>query len=157
MREGGVLGSSLSCEIIAKPTGKIITDVAVLLIHIDKNAVAVMNPKIILLLFTPTWLMMFRAILLCSFHFWIAIAKIKLPINKKTYLCPNAAVVVFISKPPERGKIIIGNKELGTYFPNIRDRIQYTENSETKVARIISINTSRGNNPILHTVIAKPQ
>jgi len=54
-------------------------------------------------------------------------------------------------------KIIFGNKELGTYFPNIRDRIQYTENSETKVARIISINTSRGNNPILHTVIAKPQ
>jgi len=26
-----------------------------------------------------------------------------------------------------------------------------------KVARIISINTSRGDNPILHTVIAKPQ
>ena len=54
-------------------------------------------------------------------------------------------------------KFIFGNKELGTYFPNIRDRIQYTENGETKVARIISINTSRGNNPILHTVIAKPQ
>ena len=54
-------------------------------------------------------------------------------------------------------KIIFGNKELGTYFPNIRDRIQYTENGQTKVARIISINTSRGNDPILHTVIAKPQ
>ncbi len=65
----GVLGSSLSCEIIAKPTGKIITDVAVLLIHMDKNAVAIMNPKIILLLFTPTRLMILRAILLCNFHF----------------------------------------------------------------------------------------
>ena len=55
---------------------------------------------------------MLRAILLCSFHFWIAIARIKLPINRKTYLCPNAAVVVFISNPPERGKIIIGSNEV---------------------------------------------
>ena len=54
-------------------------------------------------------------------------------------------------------KIIFGNKELGTYYPKVKDRIQYTENGVNKVARIISINTSRGDNPILHTVIAKPQ
>ena len=54
-------------------------------------------------------------------------------------------------------KIIFGNKELGTYYPKVKDSIRYTEDGAEKVARIISINTSRGNNPILHTVIAKPQ
>jgi len=54
-------------------------------------------------------------------------------------------------------KIIFGNKELGTYYPKIKDRIQYAEDGVNKVARIISINTSRGDNPILHTVIARPQ
>ena len=50
-------------------------------------------------------------------------------------------------------KIIFGNKELGTYYPKVKDNIQYAEDGVNKVGRIISINTSRGNNPILHTVI----
>ena len=54
-------------------------------------------------------------------------------------------------------KIIFGNKELGTYYPKVKDRIQYEAEGVNKVARIISINTSRGDNPILHTVIARPQ
>ena len=54
-------------------------------------------------------------------------------------------------------RIIFGNKELGTYYPKVKDSIQYAEDGVNKVARIISINTSRGNNPILHTVIARPQ
>ena len=54
-------------------------------------------------------------------------------------------------------KIIFGNKELGTYYPKVKDRIQYPEDGVNKVARIISINTSRGDNPILHTVIARKQ
>ena len=54
-------------------------------------------------------------------------------------------------------KIIFGNKELGTYYPKIKDSIQYAEDGVNKVARIISINTSRGNNPILHTVVARKQ
>ena len=54
-------------------------------------------------------------------------------------------------------KIIFGNKELGTYYPKVKDRIQYAEDGVNKVARIISINTSRGDNPKLHTVIARPQ
>jgi len=54
-------------------------------------------------------------------------------------------------------KIIFGNDELGTYYPKVKDRIQYAEDGVNKVARIISINTSRGDNPILHTVIARPQ
>ena len=54
-------------------------------------------------------------------------------------------------------KVIFGNDELGTYYPKVKDRIQYAEDGVNKVARIISINTSRGDNPILHTVIVRPQ
>ena len=54
-------------------------------------------------------------------------------------------------------KIIFGNKELGTYYPKVKDSIQYAEDGVNKVGRIISINTSRGDSPILHTVIVRPQ
>ena len=54
-------------------------------------------------------------------------------------------------------RIIFGNKELGTYYPKVKDSIQYAEDGVNKVARIISINTSRGDIPILHTVIARKQ
>ena len=54
-------------------------------------------------------------------------------------------------------KIIFGNDELGSYYPKVKDRIQYAEDGVNKVGRIISINTSRGEDPILHTVIVRPQ
>jgi len=54
-------------------------------------------------------------------------------------------------------KVIIGNAELGAYTPSIRDRIQYTENSTTKTGRIINTKTARGANPILHTILLRPQ
>ena len=54
-------------------------------------------------------------------------------------------------------KFIFGNKELGSYYPKVKDRIQYAEDGVNKVARIISVNTSRGNSPILHTAIVRPQ
>ena len=54
-------------------------------------------------------------------------------------------------------KIIFGNKELGSYYPKVKDRIQYAEDGVNKVGRIISVNTSRGNSPILHTAIVRPQ
>tara|TARA_B000000609_G_C24135376_1_gene327966 strand:- start:587 stop:964 length:378 start_codon:yes stop_codon:yes gene_type:complete len=54
-------------------------------------------------------------------------------------------------------QIIFGNKELGDYFPNSRDRIQYTEAGTTKVARIVDVKTQRGDSPILHTVLGRPQ
>ena len=54
-------------------------------------------------------------------------------------------------------RIIFGNKELGTYYPKVKDSIQYAEDGVNKVARIISVSTSRGNNPILHTAIVRPQ
>lgn len=54
-------------------------------------------------------------------------------------------------------KVIIGSAELGAYSPSVRDRIQYTENSTTKTGRIISCKTSRGENPIVHTILLRPQ
>ena len=54
-------------------------------------------------------------------------------------------------------KVIIGNKELGDYYPTVRDRIQYTEAGSTKTARIVEVMTSRGDKPILHTLVARPQ
>lgn len=54
-------------------------------------------------------------------------------------------------------KIIIGNAELNPAYPSIRDRIQYTENAVTKVGRIISIKTYRGDSPVLHTLLVRPQ
>ena len=54
-------------------------------------------------------------------------------------------------------KIIIGNAELGNYFPNIRDRIEYDEGGTTRVARIIDVDTYRGEQAILHNIVARPQ
>ncbi len=54
-------------------------------------------------------------------------------------------------------KFLFGAGELGTYYPSQADRIQYPQAGETREAKIISIETKRGDNPILHTVIARPQ
>ncbi len=54
-------------------------------------------------------------------------------------------------------KIIFGNEELGDYIPTIRDRIQYQDAGTTKVARIIDVNSYRGERPVLHILIARPQ
>lgn len=54
-------------------------------------------------------------------------------------------------------KIIIGHAELGDYYPNIRDTIQYTEAGTTKTARIIRVRTYRGDGPLLHTLLVRPQ
>lgn len=54
-------------------------------------------------------------------------------------------------------KVIIGNAELGAYSPSVRDRIQYTENGTTRTGRIISCKTSRGENPIVHSILLRPQ
>ena len=53
---------SFICLIIAIPIGNIITAVAVFEIHIDKNAVAIIKPKINLLISVPIKLIMVSAI-----------------------------------------------------------------------------------------------
>ena len=59
--------------------GNIITAVALLEIHIDINAVAIIKPSIIFTILVPIKLIIFKAILLCKFHFSIAIAIINPP------------------------------------------------------------------------------
>ena len=54
-------------------------------------------------------------------------------------------------------KVIIGTSELGTYYPTEADRIQYTQAGVTREAKILNINTYRGDAPVLHIVIARPQ
>jgi len=54
-------------------------------------------------------------------------------------------------------KIIIGTSELGTYYPTEADRIQYTQAGVTREAKIISITSYRGDSPVMHVLIARPQ
>jgi hypothetical protein len=54
-------------------------------------------------------------------------------------------------------KVIIGTAELGTYYPTEADRIRYLQAGVTREAKIIAITTYRGDNPVLHTLIARPQ
>ena len=54
-------------------------------------------------------------------------------------------------------KILIGTSELGDYYPTEADRVQYQQAGATREAKIISILTYRGDNPVYHTLIARPQ
>lgn len=54
-------------------------------------------------------------------------------------------------------KVIIGVGELGTYYPTEADRIQYQQDGTTREAKIIAITTYRGDNPVYHSLIVRPQ
>jgi len=54
-------------------------------------------------------------------------------------------------------KVILGTTELGTYYPSEADRIKYTQDGATREAKIISITTYRGDNPVYHSLIVRPQ
>lgn len=54
-------------------------------------------------------------------------------------------------------KVIIGNTELGSYYPSELDRLQYTQDGVTREAKILNVTSYRGDSPILHTIIARPQ
>jgi len=54
-------------------------------------------------------------------------------------------------------KVIIGTSELGTYYPTEADRIQYTQAGVTREAKIVAITSYRGDNPVMHTLIVRPQ
>ncbi len=54
-------------------------------------------------------------------------------------------------------KVIIGTAELGTYYPTEADRIQYIQAGVVREAKIISITSYRGDNPVMHSFIARPQ
>lgn len=54
-------------------------------------------------------------------------------------------------------KLLCGNAELGDYIPNIRDHLEYTQGGTTQSARIINVKTIRGDFPILHALLLRPQ
>ena len=54
-------------------------------------------------------------------------------------------------------KVVIGANELGDYYPTEADRIQYPQAGATREAKIIRIQTARGDKPIFHTLIVRPQ
>ena len=54
-------------------------------------------------------------------------------------------------------KIIIGANELGDYYPTEADRVQYPQAGVTREGKIINIQTARGDKPIFHTLIVRPQ
>ena len=54
-------------------------------------------------------------------------------------------------------KIVIGASELGDYYPTEADRLQYPQAGATREGKIINIQTARGDKPIFHTLIVRPQ
>ena len=54
-------------------------------------------------------------------------------------------------------KIVIGASELGDYYPTEADRVQYPQAGATREAKIVNVKTARGDNPIFHTLIVRPQ
>ena len=54
-------------------------------------------------------------------------------------------------------KIGIGANELCDYYPTEADRVQYPQAGATREGKIININTARGDKPIFHTLIVRPQ
>ena len=54
-------------------------------------------------------------------------------------------------------KMVIGSEELGDYYPTEADRVQYPQAGATREGKIIYIKTARGDKPIFHTLIVRPQ
>lgn len=52
-------------------------------------------------------------------------------------------------------KILIAASSLGSYYPRITDSIKYSQDGKTRTAKIIMINSYRGDSPIMHSVIAR--
>ena len=53
--------------------------------------------------------------------------------------------------------ILIGNEELGTYFPTEADRIRYPQAGVTREGKILSVSSYRGDNPLFHQLTVRPQ
>jgi hypothetical protein len=54
-------------------------------------------------------------------------------------------------------KVIIGTAELGNYYPKASDRMQYPQAGATREGKVLNVSTARGDNPIFHTLIVRPQ
>jgi hypothetical protein len=52
-------------------------------------------------------------------------------------------------------KILIAASSLGSYYPRVTDSIKYSQDGKTRTAKIVAINSYRGDSPIMHSVIAR--
>ena len=97
-------------SITERAIGSIITVVAVLLSHILRNPVEIINPKIILLGVLPVSLIIFKAILLCEPIFSIAVAKMNPPKKRKITGLPYGEEAFLTSEMPKSGKKRMGKR-----------------------------------------------
>ncbi len=97
------------CSTTAMATGVIMTQVAVLLIHMDSNAVASMKPSTRRFGLLPTRMMTLSAIRRCRFHFCIATAIRKPPIKRNRISLPYDSVVSPVGRISNRGNRKIGS------------------------------------------------
>lgn len=98
--------------ITARPMGIIITVVAVLEIHMDKNAVAIINPRMRRFGVSPMTAMITRAILLWRCHRCMAKAMKNPPMNRKMRGLAYGAAAVFASEICKRGKNATGRRDV---------------------------------------------
>ena len=54
-------------------------------------------------------------------------------------------------------KITVSGDDLNSYYPTQADRIRYTQGGVTREAKILNVTTYRGEDPLLHIIIARPQ
>jgi hypothetical protein len=52
-------------------------------------------------------------------------------------------------------KILIAASSLSGYFPQTTDSVRYTQNGAQRTAKIIGIESYRGDNAIMHSVVAR--
>jgi len=54
-------------------------------------------------------------------------------------------------------KFTVSGDDLDNYYPTQADRIRYAQGGVTREAKILNVTTYRGENPLLHIIIARPQ
>ena len=54
-------------------------------------------------------------------------------------------------------QVVIGAEELDAYYPTQADRIKYKQAGATKEAKIVNVSTYRGEKPVMHILIVRPQ
>src|SRR5690625_473954 len=86
--------------------------VAVFEIHIDRNPVAIMNPRMIRFVFVPIMEIIVKAIRRCKFHFSMSKAIINPPMNKKIVSSPYDEGVAPMSRPSVNVNRMIASKDV---------------------------------------------
>ena len=54
-------------------------------------------------------------------------------------------------------QITIGAEELDDYYPTQADRVQYSQSGATREAKILNVQPFRGEKPVMHVLVVRPQ